>query len=531
MVEIRLDAPTKFRVIRTEDGRLHCEGSFCCDGVLEYRQPDGSIVHELRRPETNAELATVESFKLLPLVIEHPYVGLLNSESYKDYTVGMTDSSAYYDKTEGVIKGLVSFFDAKAIALIDAREKEQLSAGYTCDIKQGEGVWNGQHYDREQINVRANHLALTSRGRAGGDVRLRLDSAAGIGQAVAGQAVAGQAVAGQAVAGQAVAGQVIENPSNPNKTNDNGDNEQRMAIVRCDGVEYSGIPESFASISGTRFRELKELKERHDSLVTRFDTTSRENRKLEAARENYQFRLDNLEIIVDNADNVLGELGYYRNDMGQYVRVDGGKKKMMPPVPEDEEMMEEEDNEEEEMMEEWDVAEEEETTTSKKKKKSKPRVDSNDEDESACRGDSVGDLLAIWKEADSLLPGFSDARFDSSFSTSDIKRTLLAEIEPNMDLTFRSDSYVDGVFAYVQENYDSSPTDPGDKEEGDDEEEEDRDDGDDGDSEEFSHRLDSILKRPAQSTYGDELTEGERRRVHAYKQPLTIGKTRMGVTR
>ena len=511
MVEIRLDAPTKFRVIRTEDGRLHCEGSFCCDGVLEYRQPDGSIVHELRRPETNAELATVESFKLLPLVIEHPYVGLLNSESYKDYTVGMTDSSAYYDKTEGVIKGLVSFFDAKAIALIDAREKEQLSAGYTCDIKQGEGVWNGQHYDREQINVRANHLALTSRGRAGGDVRLRLDSAAGI--------------------GQAVAGQVIENPSNPNKTNDNGDNEQRMAIVRCDGVEYSGIPESFASISGTRFRELKELKERHDSLVTRFDTTSRENRKLEAARENYQFRLDNLEIIVDNADNVLGELGYYRNDMGQYVRVDGGKKKMMPPVPEDEEMMEEEDNEEEEMMEEWDVAEEEETMTSRKKKKSKPRVDSNDEDESACRGDSVGDLLAIWKEADSLLPGFSDARFDSSFSTSDIKRTLLAEIEPNMDLTFRSDSYVDGVFAYVQENRNSSPTDPGDKEEGDDEEKDDGDDGDDGDSEEFSHRLDSMLKRPAQSTYGDELTEGERRRVHAYKQPLTIGKTRMGVTR
>lgn len=509
MVEIRLDAPAKFRVIRTDDGRLHCEGSFCRDGVLEYRQPDGSIVHELRRPETNADLATVESFRLLPLVVEHPPIGLLNSESYKHYAVGMTDSSAYYSKDEGVIKGLVSFFDAKAIALIDAREKEQLSAGYTCDIKQGEGVWNGQRYDREQINVRANHLALTSRGRAGEDVRLRLDSAAGI--------------------GQAVAGQVIENPNNPNKTNGNGDNEQRMAIIRCDGVEYSGIPEAFASISGARFRELKELKERHDSLVTRFDATSRENRKLEAARDNYQFRLDNLEIIVDNADNVLGELGYYRNDMGQYVRVDGGKKKMMSPVPEDEEEMEVEDSEDEEMMEEEDVVEEEENTAFKKKKKSKPRVDGNDEDESACRGDSVGDLLAVWKEADSLLPGFSDTRFDSSFSTSDIKRTLLAEIEPNMDLTFRSDSYVDGVFAYIQENYDSSSSDPDDEEEGDGDDEEEN--GDDGDSEEFSHRLDSVLKRPAQSTTGDELTEWERRRVDAYKQPLTMGKTRMGVTR
>ena len=510
MVEIRLDAPAKFRVIRTDDGRLHCEGSFCRDGVLEYRQPDGSIVHELRRPETNAELATVESFKLLPLVIEHPHVGLLNSESYKDYAVGMTDSSACYNKAEGVIEGLVSFFDAKAIALIDSREKEQLSAGYTCDIKQGAGVWNGQHYDREQINVRANHLALTSRGRAGEDARLRLDSAAGIGQAVAGQAV--------------------ENPSNPNKTNDNGDNEQRMAIIRCDGVEYSGIPEVFASISGTRFRELKELKERHDSLVTRFDATIRENRKLEATQENYQFRLDNLEIIVDNADNVLGELGYYRNDMGQYVRVDGGKKKMMSLVPEDEEMMEDEDNEDEEMMEDEEVMEEKETMTSRKKKKSKPRADADDEGESDYRSDSIGDLLAIWKEADSLLPGFSDTRFDSGFSTSDIKRTLLAEIEPNMDLTFRSDSYVDGVFAYVQENYDSSSTDPGDEdeEEGDEEEEE---GGDDGDSEEFSHRLDSVLKRPAQSTYGDELTEWERRRVDAYKQPLTIGKTRAGFTK
>lgn len=510
MVEIRLDAPTKFRVIRTDDGRLHCEGSFCRDGVLEYRQPDGSIVHELRRPETNADQATVESFKFLPLVIEHPHVGLLNSESYKDYTVGMTDSSAYYNKAEGVIKGLVSFFDAKAIALIDSREKEQLSAGYTCDIKQGAGVWNGQHYDREQINVRANHLALTSRGRAGEDARLRLDSAAGI---------------GQAVAGQAVAGQVVENPSNPNKTNDNGDNEQRMAIIRCDGVEYSGIPEVFASISSARFRELKELKERHDSLVTRFDATIRENRKLEAAQENYQFRLDNLEIIVENADNVLGELGYYRNDMGQYVRVDGGKKKMMPHAPEEEEM-ELEDNEDEEMMEDEDN-EDEEMMTSRKKKKSKPRADGDDEDESNYRGDSVGDLLAIWKEADDLLPGFSNTRFDSSFSVSDIKRTLLAEIEPNMDLTFRSDSYVDGVFAYVQENYDSSSADPDGEEEGDGDDEEEED----GDSEEFSHRLDSVLKRPAQITYGDELTEWERRRVDAYKQPLTMGKTRMGVTR
>lgn len=464
MTEIRLDAPTKFSVVRTDDGRLHCEGAFCRDGILEYRQPNGTLVRELRRPEVNADPKTIDSFKLLPLVVEHPPVGLLSSKTYKDFAVGLTDSSAHYDSAEGVIKGLVSFFDAKAIAHIDAKEKEELSAGYTCDIKQESGVWNGQSYDREQINVRANHIALTSRGRAGEDVRLRLDSDAGIGQVV-----------------------------------NSGDIKKRMATIRCDGVEYSDIPEAFASVAGSRFKELEELKPRLDSFQQKLESLTEQLQGIKQERDSNQSRIDSLETVIDSADFVLAKLGYQRTDVGQYVRVDGGKKQLpFPPEP-DEEMEEEEETDEEEMMED----EESEPVHKSKKSKKTTKTDSEDE----YRQDSVSDLLAAWKEADGLVPGFSGVRFDSSFSVADVKRSVLSEIEPDLDLSYRSDAYVDGVFAQVQNSYT-----PGDEEK----------------TEDYTQRLDAALKKPCKDCSEGELTEWEKRRTDAYKKPLTMSKLTMG---
>lgn len=481
MAEIRLDAPTKFSVVRTDDGRLHCEGAFCRDGILEYRQPNGTLVRELRRPEINADPKTIDSFKLLPLVVEHPPIGLLDSKTYKDFAVGLTDSSAHYDAAEGVIKGLVSFFDAKAIAHIDAKEKEELSAGYTCDIKQESGIWNGQAYDREQINVRANHIALTSRGRAGEDVRLRLDSDAGIGQVV-----------------------------------NSGEVKKRMATIRCDGVEYSDIPEAFASVAGSRFKELEELKPRLDSFQQKLESLTEQLQGIKQERDSNQSRIDSLETVIDSADFVLAELGFKRTDSGQYIRVDGGKGKgkQLPFPPESDEGMEEEgETEEEDMMED-----EESEPVHKSKKKKTAKMDSDEE----YRQDSVSDLLAAWKDADSLVPGFSDVRFDSSFSVADVKRSVLSEIEPDLDLSYRSDAYVDGVFAQIQNSYDPGDSETEEGDETEDEEEK---------TEDYTQRLDAALKKPCKECAGDDLTEWEKRRTDAYKKPLTMSKCQTGMTK
>lgn len=484
MTEIRLDAPSNFKVVRTDDGRLHCEGAFCRDGVLEYRQPDGTVIRELRRPESNADPKTIESFKLLPLVVEHPPIGLLNSRNYKNFAVGMTDSSARYDSSEGVIKGLVSFFDAKAIAHIDSKEKEELSAGYTCDIKAERGVWNGQEYDREQINVRANHLALTSKGRAGDDVRLRLDSDKGIGQIIS------------------------------------EDIKKRMATIRCDGVEYSDIPEAFASVAGSRFRELDELKPRFDSFQEKLELLTQQLKAVEQEKEASQSRIDSLETIVNSADSALADFGFYRSDSGQYIRVDGGKakQKQLPFPPESEDETEESwETKDEETMED-----EEMEPVHKSSKKGKKTIKADSED-NEIRQDSVPDLLAAWKEADELIQCFSTSRFDSSFSVSDVKRTVLAEIEPDLDLSSRSDAFVEGVFSRVKETFDSSKSDPDPEEGGDESGQEEKVD--------YIKRLDSALKTGSKYSDGNGLTEGDKRRIDACKKPLTMSKSQVGMSK
>jgi hypothetical protein len=291
----RLDSPTKFKVTRTDDGRMHCEGAFAKDGILEYRNPNGQVIRELRRPEVNADPKTLESFKFLPMTIEHPPLGLLNSQSYKSHAIGMTDSSARYDSEFGGILGLLSIFDGEAIQMVDSKQKVELSAGYTCDISNKPGVWNGQPYDREQINVRANHLALTSKGRAGQEVCLRMDSAdikAGIGIA-------------------------LDESNEINKFSFKG--EKRMAAVRCDGVEYDNIPEVFASVMGQKLTQLDELKHRLDALDNNNSTLLQKLEDIESERDQYQGRCDGYEIIVDNADTLLEKLGYERNLEGEYL--------------------------------------------------------------------------------------------------------------------------------------------------------------------------------------------------------------------
>ena len=165
---VRFDYASIKNAHLTEDGRLFCDAFYAVDGVLEYRQRDGTTVRELRRPEENQRMA--ENCAGLYVTLEHPPF-LLTSESAKAYTVGMTDDSPSYDG--GFVKGGVKLFDQIAIDSVLKGDRTQGSLGYRCDIKKEPGIWNGQPYDQEQINVSPNHYAITRRGRAGPEVGLK----------------------------------------------------------------------------------------------------------------------------------------------------------------------------------------------------------------------------------------------------------------------------------------------------------------------------------------------------------------------
>ena len=60
----------------------------------------------------------------------------------------------------------------EAIDLIESEAQRELSAAYRYDAVMEPGVWGGTQYDGRMVNIRGNHVAIVSEGRAGPDVHV-----------------------------------------------------------------------------------------------------------------------------------------------------------------------------------------------------------------------------------------------------------------------------------------------------------------------------------------------------------------------
>ena len=171
--------------------------------------------------------------------------------------------------------------------------------------------------------------------------------------------------------------------------------------------------------------------------------------------------------------------------------------------------------EEEDEMEEM---EEEEIPPIKGKKKGKCAdcAKNASEDEDEIRQDSMADLLEAWREADLIIPDFSTERFDSGFNVADVRRSVLAEIEPNLDLSIRSDAYVEGVYYQAIQQLSRQEPEP-----------EEREDAEEEPQESYVNQLETILKTGKRTDSCDEMTDWEKQKASNYKKPLTMSKTKM----
>jgi hypothetical protein len=167
----RYDAEPLPKAVEFKNGWLKAPARVGRVGVQNYRQPDGSIRRELRPPEEVFHKDSLASFQMVPISNEHP--GLLDSENADAHHIGHLGENITQDGK--FVAANVMFTNAHAIGQLKGG-KVQLSAGYTCDVEMKSGVWEGQPYDAVQRNIRANHVALVKTGRAGPDVRVRLDS-------------------------------------------------------------------------------------------------------------------------------------------------------------------------------------------------------------------------------------------------------------------------------------------------------------------------------------------------------------------
>lgn len=157
----------------TEQGFLRIPAVLTRTGVFDYRKADGTLIRELRHPDDVFEKASLESLRMAPVTDDHPSV-FVDPENAKELTIGWLGDSIEVLEDRKVTSTVV-VSDKKTIAKIDAG-KVELSCGYTADLVDESGVYEGQRYDLRQKNIRYNHVALVDRGRAGPEVRLRLDS-------------------------------------------------------------------------------------------------------------------------------------------------------------------------------------------------------------------------------------------------------------------------------------------------------------------------------------------------------------------
>ena len=159
--------------VRLPNGFMRAEGYLTRSGIFVYRDAQGKTIRELRPPEEVMHPDSLASFGLMPVTNEHP-TELLTADNAKEYQVGTVSESVVAEGDK--VRAALMITDAQAIEALDAG-KSELSCGYTADLVQEAGVWQGQPYDAIQRNIRGNHVALVDAGRAGPACSIRMDAA------------------------------------------------------------------------------------------------------------------------------------------------------------------------------------------------------------------------------------------------------------------------------------------------------------------------------------------------------------------
>lgn len=157
-----------------DDGYLVADARVARTGIQMYLgsevgKPDMPLVR-VYRPESEVfSKDTLASFAHRPVTNDHPDEAV-TADNWKEHSVGHTADEIARDGK--FIRVPLMVADAAAIKDIE-QGKRELSSGYKADLDWTAGTTeDGEPYDAVQRNIRANHVAIVKRGRAGADVRI-----------------------------------------------------------------------------------------------------------------------------------------------------------------------------------------------------------------------------------------------------------------------------------------------------------------------------------------------------------------------
>lgn len=140
-----------------------------------YPGDPNDIVMVYRPAEELSRQETIDTFKMMPFIDDHKWLGDEGVDPGTMPLSGMTGEQVYWEAP--TLKANIRWF---SLAMKEALEsgKKQLSPAYKFDVYYEPGIFNGQAYTYVQRNLRGNHLALVDTGRTGQDVAV-MDSAIG----------------------------------------------------------------------------------------------------------------------------------------------------------------------------------------------------------------------------------------------------------------------------------------------------------------------------------------------------------------
>ena len=213
----------------TKEGFIRDKPVVTRAGIFTYRTADGKTKREFRSADEVFQTDSLTSLSGVPVTDGHR--GLISNNNATGIVGAVLTPG---ERVDNDVAAEIIIHDANKLG-----KKRELSLGYTCDINETPGEYNGQRYDCEQKNIRYNHLAVVSKGRAG-NARLRLDS------------------------DDAVNGDFEIEKDNPMP-------DPKLVTIRLNSIDYSASPEVANALTKAQ-TDIVALQKRFDTLEAERDS-------------------------------------------------------------------------------------------------------------------------------------------------------------------------------------------------------------------------------------------------------------------